>query len=43
MYLVRGGFLDGFAGLVASILSFMHAFVKYSKVLVYQRSKNAEK
>jgi glycosyltransferase involved in cell wall biosynthesis len=43
MYVVRGGFLDGFAGLVASILSFMHAFVKYSKVLFYQRSKNAEK
>jgi glycosyltransferase involved in cell wall biosynthesis len=43
MYIVRGGFLDGFAGLVASMLSFMHVFVKYSKVLFYQRSKNTEK
>jgi glycosyltransferase involved in cell wall biosynthesis len=43
MYILRAGFLDGFAGLVASMLSFMHVFVKYSKVLFYQRSKNTEK
>ncbi|MDH5324068.1 MAG: glycosyltransferase family 2 protein [Gammaproteobacteria bacterium] len=37
MYILRGGFLDGFAGFVASVLSFMHVFVKYSKVLMQQR------
>ena len=42
MYLLRGGFLDGLAGLVASMLSFMHVYVKYNKVLFYQRSKNTD-
>jgi glycosyltransferase involved in cell wall biosynthesis len=37
MYILRGGFLDGFAGLVASFLSFVHVFVKYSKVIFYRR------
>ena len=37
MYLFRLGFLDGFAGLVASFLSFVHVFVKYSKVIFYNR------
>ncbi len=37
MYFLKKGFLDGFAGLLASILSFVHVFVKYSKVLVYKR------
>jgi glycosyltransferase involved in cell wall biosynthesis len=37
MYILRRGFLDGFAGLVASLLSFMHVFVKYSKVVFYRR------
>ncbi|MGD8569146.1 MAG: glycosyltransferase family 2 protein [Gammaproteobacteria bacterium] len=37
MYILRRGFLDGFAGLVASLLSFMHVFVKYSKVIFYRR------
>lgn len=42
MYLLRGGFLDGLAGLVASMLSFMHVYVKYNKVLFYQRRKRFE-
>jgi len=37
MYVLRLGFLDGFAGLVASMLSFMHVFVKYSKVVFSYR------
>jgi len=36
MYFLKKGFLDGFAGLLASVLSFVHVFVKYSKVLVRQ-------
>ena len=40
LYILRLGFLDGFAGLVVSLLSFMHVFVKYSKVIFSQRSKN---
>ena len=39
MYIIRRGFLDGLAGLVASVLSFMHVYVKYSKVLVARRTK----
>ncbi len=34
MYFLKKGFLDGFAGLLASVLSLVHVFVKYSKVLV---------
>jgi glycosyltransferase involved in cell wall biosynthesis len=37
MYVLRRGFLDGFAGLVASVLSFMHVFVKYAKVIFHRR------
>lgn len=43
LYILRLGFLDGLAGFVVAILSFMHAFVKYSKVLMYQRSETAGK
>jgi len=32
VYLFRGGFRDGFAGLTASLLSFTHVYVKYAKV-----------
>ena len=39
MYIIRRGFLDGFAGLVASVLSFVHVFVKYSKVIFYNRQR----
>lgn len=40
MYIIRLGFLDGFAGLVASFLSFVHVFVKYSKVIFYNRQQS---
>jgi glycosyltransferase involved in cell wall biosynthesis len=33
LYVIKRGFLDGYAGLVVSVLSGMHAFVKYNKVL----------
>ncbi len=36
LYLFKRGFLDGFAGFVVAVLSFVHAFVKYSKVLMHQ-------
>ena len=42
MYVFRLGFLDGFAGLVASILSFVHVFVKYSKVIFYNRQQSQQ-
>lgn len=42
MYVFRLGFLDGFAGLVASILSFVHVFVKYSKVIFYYRQQSQQ-
>lgn len=41
LYIIKRGFLDGFAGFVASTLTFMYVFVKYSKVLFFQYSKNA--
>lgn len=33
LYVLKRGFLDGFAGLLVSLLSFMHVFIKYSKAL----------
>lgn len=41
IYIIKRGFLDGYAGLVASILSGMHAFVKYNKVLFFRWKNNA--
>lgn len=38
LYALKRGFLDGFAGLVASVLSFVHVFVKYAKVIAMQRA-----
>jgi glycosyltransferase involved in cell wall biosynthesis len=40
MYVFRLGFLDGFAGLMASVLSFVHVFVKYSKVIFHYRQQS---
>ncbi len=37
MYILRKGFLDGFAGFVVSMLSFMYVFVKYSKIIFHRR------
>ena len=41
LYIFKRGFLDGYAGLVVSVLSGMHAFVKYNKVL-FNRWKKSE-
>lgn len=38
LYVLRWGFLDGFAGFLAAVLSFMHVFVKYSKVICARKS-----
>lgn len=34
IYFLKRGFLDGFAGLVVAMLSFMHVFIKYSKAII---------
>ncbi len=34
LYIFKKGFMDGYAGLVVSVLSGMHAFIKYTKVIV---------
>ena len=41
LYLFKRGFLDGYAGLVVGVLSGMHAFVKYNKVLFKRWRKKA--
>lgn len=33
LYIIKLGFLDGYAGLVVSVLSGFHVFIKYNKVL----------
>ena len=38
LYLVKRGFLDGFAGLIVSVLSYMHVFIKYSKAYIKYKS-----
>jgi len=40
LYVFKLGFLDGFAGLVVSVLSFTHVFVKYSKAIIKRRMVN---
>jgi glycosyltransferase involved in cell wall biosynthesis len=42
IYVVRGGFRDGFAGFVASWLSGVYAFVKYTKVIFHQRKRASQ-
>ncbi|MCW8901392.1 MAG: glycosyltransferase family 2 protein [Gammaproteobacteria bacterium] len=37
LYIFKRGFLDGFAGVVVAVLSGMHAFIKYSKVIMYKK------
>jgi len=37
LYIFKRGFLDGFAGIVVAVLSGMHAFIKYSKVIMYKK------
>ena len=41
LYIFKRGFLDGYAGLVVAVLSGMHAFIKYNKVL-FKRWKRAD-
>ncbi len=42
MYFIKLGFLDGFAGLLASTLSFVHVFVKYSKAIIIRSQNNSK-
>ncbi|HEB82683.1 MAG TPA: glycosyltransferase family 2 protein [Gammaproteobacteria bacterium] len=37
IYILKRGFLDGFAGLVVATLSFMHVFIKYSKAIIMRK------
>lgn len=37
VYFVKQGFRDGFAGFIVAVLSFVHAFVKYSKAWIAKR------
>lgn len=39
LYFLKRGFLDGFAGFVVSVLSFMHAFLKYSKAIIMHQQQ----
>ncbi len=41
LYILKRGFLDGFAGLTVAVLSYVHVFVKYSKVLMYRYRNEA--
>lgn len=40
LYIFKRGFMDGFAGIVVSVLSAMHVFVKYSKALIKRKQGN---
>ncbi len=40
LYILKRGFLDGFAGLTVSILSYMHVYIKYSKALIKRRQSS---
>lgn len=42
LYIVKRGFLDGYAGLVVAVLSGFHVFVKYNKVLFKRWRGSAE-
>ncbi len=39
LYILKRGFLDGFAGLLVAVLSYMHVFVKYSKAYIKQKQR----
>ncbi|MDK1020552.1 MAG: glycosyltransferase family 2 protein [Candidatus Hydrogenedentes bacterium] len=41
IYFLQRGFLDGFAGLSVAVLSCLHVFVKYGKVLMHQKREKA--
>ena len=42
LYLLKRGFMDGFAGITVATLSFMHVFVKYSKAIIKYKQENAK-
>ena len=42
LYIIKRGFLDGFAGLTVSILSYMHVYIKYSKALIKRMPADSE-
>ena len=43
LYVIKRGFLDGFAGLIVSVLSYMHVFIKYSKAYIkYKQVKDKQ-
>ncbi len=37
LYILKRGFLDGFAGFLVAVLSYMHVFIKYSKAYIKQK------
>ncbi|NNJ98174.1 MAG: glycosyltransferase family 2 protein [Gammaproteobacteria bacterium] len=41
LYLLKRGFMDGFAGLTVSVLSSMHVFIKYSKAWIKRNNRNS--
>lgn len=42
LYFIQRGFMDGFAGLVVSALSYFHVFIKYSKAYIQTRQNNSK-
>jgi hypothetical protein len=42
LYFLKRGFLDGFAGFAVAVLSYMHAFIKYSKAYIWQKYGHPE-
>ncbi len=42
LYILNRGFLDGFAGLTVSVLSYMHVFIKYSRAYISQKSQRSD-
>ncbi len=37
LYFIKRGFMDGFAGLIVAVLSYMHVFIKYSKAIIKRK------
>jgi glycosyltransferase involved in cell wall biosynthesis len=37
LYIFKRGFMDGFAGIIVSVLSAMHVFIKYSKAIIKRK------
>jgi glycosyltransferase involved in cell wall biosynthesis len=42
LYFIKRGFMDGFAGLTVSVLSYMHVFTKYSKAIIKRKLNTAK-